>query len=65
MDRRGTLLIDHFYCLRSAPSCAQSNHGWKSRAFDQAAALALSIEMSLGFVWEHAVQNSLYTDAKG
>ena len=55
--RKAYLLIDHFYCLHSTPSCAQSNYGAeKSCAFDQAAALGLLHRNLLGGCdWEHTV----------
>lgn len=43
---RQSLLIDRFYVLRPAPFYVQVYYGWKSRAFDQAVALALFIEVS-------------------
>ncbi len=51
---RGSLFIDQFYCLLAcllaSPLRAQSYSGRKSRAFDQAAALALLIGFSLDAV---------------
>lgn len=58
--RRRSLLIDRFYCSRTAPSSAQTYYGWKSRAYDQATALAMFIGVCFGRIGS-AVQMFLYT----
>ena len=63
--RRRSLLIDRFYCSRAAPSSAQTCYGWKSRACDQATALALFINVCLGCIGSaRCTRSFLYTASR-